>query len=180
MSKTYFLVIDPTQTDLDNSVQAASGNTKYIKSIIAKYHVLSPVGNYAFSNGVELHVDAVQIDANGIAVSADEVRIFAEGRLCQDWTTIPTALKKTVRHHEIAAGHDMAEQLEGGYIGISDADADALMTKAANVKVAIDSGYLSLALYEANALTVDLVFTQARKDALVAVISAYFVKFPLS
>ncbi len=178
MSKRYFLVINPTQADKDNSVQAANGNTDYIQSIIPKYHVLSPVGSYVFSNGVELLVGDVQIDSSGIQVNPDEVRVFAEGRLCQDWATIPDGLKRTVRDHERASGRDMVNTLEGSYDGIDDAEAAALLIKVGDVKVSLDSGYLGLAYYESNLLTVDAVFTQPRKDELLALIGSYFVKFP--
>lgn len=178
MSKKYFLVTNPVQADLDNSIQAVNGNTKYIQSIIPKYHILSPIGAYVFSNGVELLAGSVQIDGGGIQVDADEVRVFAEGRLCQDWATIPDGLKRTVRDHERASGRDMVRQLEGSYDGIDDAEAAALLIKVGDVKVSLDSGYLGLAYYESNLLTVDAVFTQPRKDELLAIISAYFVKFP--
>lgn len=69
-------------------------------------------------------------------------------------------------------------RIEGSYDGIEDAEAAALLIKVGDVKVSLDSGYLGLALYESNLLTVDAVFTQPRKDELLALISAYFVKFP--
>ena len=178
MSKTYFLVTNPTQADLDNSVQAANGGTKYIQSTIAKYHILSPIAAYVFSNGVELLTEAIQIDANGLRVGTNEVKIFAQGKLCQDWSILPHDMKHTVRNHERLSGREMVDQLEGSYNGIEDAQAMALLIKVGDVKISLDSGYLGLALYESNLLTVDAVFTQPRKDELIALISAYFVKFP--
>ena len=162
--KKYYIVTNPTATDKNNSVQASGGNTSYIQSIVDKYHILSPVGSYVFSTGVEL--------------TENEVAIFAEGRLCQDWSLIGHKQKHLVRNYEREAGREMVDELESNYDGISDIDAVGLLTKVREVKLSLESGYLSLALYQANLLTTDPVFTQPHKDEVLSIINAYFVKLP--
>ena len=164
MENIYYRVENPTQADKDNSLQAQGGSTDYIKSIDNVHHILTPVGAYVFSNKVEL--------------TPNELTIFYRGRKCQDWSLLGHEAKHVVRDYERKSGKEMIDILESSYDGISDSDASALLTKVHQVKLSLESGYLGLALYQANLLTIDSVFTQAKKDELLAIINAYFSKLP--